>query len=399
MEFPKSNLEWLYDDTIFLTEHGSQAYGTSTPTSDTDYKGVAIPPARYFHGYLERFDQAEFRKPNPDMVIYDIRKFFKLAADCNPSIIEVLFTDERNHVLVNGFGKRLLENRDLFISKKAKHTFSGYAISQLKKIKSHYRWIKNPPKAPPTRDEFGLPERTVIPADQLKAAQSMIRKQIDQWNVPIDELDDAARIAVQERFTEALALIEIGARAELLARLDAESPEYPATIFDEGFNHAVEIVRGASGVNLERISGNLLGFSDNFLELLDQERTYKNRMEEWRSYQNWLATRNATRSELEVKYGYDTKHGMHLVRLIRMGEEILMGKGVIVRRPDADELLAIRNGAWTYEFLLDWADRKLETLERLYQNSTAVPGAPDRPRLDSLCQDLVDRWLDGDTAK
>ncbi len=355
----KSNLGWLATKTIFLTRHGSHAYGTNTPASDEDFKGVAIPPGKYFYGYLERFEQAEFRhqKDGLDAVVYDIRKFFKLAADCNPSIIEVLFTDPDAHVVVTPLGQRLLDNKQLFISKKAKHTFSGYAVSQLKKIKSHYRWLKNPPKEAPDRAKLGLPETTVVPRDQLQAAQAMIRKQVESWtNVPVDELDDAAKIAIQERFTEALAEIQVTS-------------------------------------SLEALAGKKLGFTDNFLELLDKERTWNGIVSEWRGYQTWLETRNASRSVLEAAYGYDTKHGMHLVRLIRMGEEILSGKGVIVKRPDAGELLSIRNGAWSYTTLLQWAEAKLVTLDELYRTSTAVPGAPDRVKLDLLCQDLVEESL------
>ena len=351
----RADIAWLWPRTLFLTAHGSHAYGTNLPTSDHDYKGFALPPRAYFHGYAKRFEQAEF-KGEPDMTVYDIRKFFKLAADCNPSIIEVLFTDPESHQIVHPLGALVLQNRDLFISKKAKFTFSGYAVSQLKKIKTHYKWISNPPKAPPTREEFGLPERTVIPADQLKAAESMIRKQVEHWNVPIDELDDAARIAVQERFIEALALIQVGEE------------------------------------DLEPIAGKLLGFSDNFLELLDQERRYKGRMDEWRSYQNWLATRNEKRSELERLWGYDTKHGMHLVRLMRMGVEIMEGRGVIVKRPDADELLAIRNGLWKYEELLNWAESQEKKLDELYQTSP-LQKAPPVTRLDALLVEVVEKGL------
>lgn len=355
-KLPSSNLPWLQDRTIFLTEHGSQAYGTAMPTSDTDYKGVCIPPAKYFHGYLERFEQFEHHH-TPDLVLYDIRKFFKLAADCNPSIIETLFTDESNHMIRTPLGDKLLKYRDLFVSKKAKHTFSGYAVGQLKRIKGHYRYVTNPIAAPPDRATMGLPESTVIPRDQLQAAQSMIRKKVEAWtNVPVDELDEAAKIAVQERFMEAL----------------------------------VEI-KGAT--ELETLAGKTLGFSSNFLELLDKERQWNQQIAEWRSYQTWLTNRNEARSELERKYGYDTKHGMHLVRLLRMGEEILLGKGVVVRRPDAEELLAIRNGAWTYEQLLEYAESKLLALDELYRTSKAVPGAPDRNRLDMICQELVEEML------
>jgi predicted nucleotidyltransferase len=351
-KFPETNLTWLKSNTIFLTKHGSRAYGTNTPTSDEDFKGVAIAPMSYYYGFANTFEQAQFSEPY-DMVVYDIRKFFKLAADCNPSIIEVLFTDEVDHVRQTHWGHLLVDAREKFLSLKAKHTFSGYAMQQMKRIRAHHNWTFNPPKAAPTRDEFNLPERTVIPADQLKAAQAMIRKQIEEWNVPMDELDDAAKVVVKDRFAEALALIKVGSE------------------------------------DLERVAGKLLGFSDNFLELLDKERGYKGRMEEWRQYQNWKATRNAVRSDLEQKYGYDTKHGMHLVRLMRMGEEILRDGKVIVKRPDADELLSIRNGAWSYEKLMTWAEEKDKTLDELYKTSKALPHSPDRVFLNELCLDII----------
>src|SRR3990167_9060451 len=76
----RGNLEWLPERTVLLTIHGSRAYGLATETSDVDIKGIAVPPKEYFHGFLRRSDQAESK--NPDMTIYDVRKFFQLAADC-----------------------------------------------------------------------------------------------------------------------------------------------------------------------------------------------------------------------------------------------------------------------------------------------------------------------------
>jgi len=388
----RKDIAWLWDRTLFLTAHGSHAYGTSLPTSDHDYKGFCVAPREYFYGYAKRFEQAEF-KGDPDMTVYGIQKFFKLAADCNPSIIEVLFTDSSDHQLVRPLGELVLANRDLFLSRKARHTFSGYAISQLKKIKSHYKWISNPPKAPPVRADYDLPERTVIPADQLKTAQAMIRKQVEHWNVPIDELDDAARIAVQERFIEALALIETGYKNQIIGRL-SEVFHNPANRGEwlQGVGRAMREIREAPGANLERVAGQLLGFSDNFLELLDKERQYKGKMDEWVSYQTWLVNRNEKRSELERKWGYDTKHGMHLVRLMRMGTEILRGEGVKVKRPDAEELLAIRNGLWKYEDLLAWAEAQEKLFEELYVTSP-LPKSPPVLKLDGLLVEVVEKAL------
>lgn len=353
----KSNLLWLRAGTIFLTRHGSHAYGTNIESSDEDYKGVAVPPAKYFLGFVNRFDQAEFRDPNPDMVIYDLRKFMALAADCNPNIIEMLWTDPSDHLLCTKLGERLIEARETFMSRKAKHTFSGYALSQLKRINTHYRWLKNPPKAMPTREEFGLPERTVIPADQLEAAAAAIRKQLDRWSFKdLEEVDEATRIGIVNSMAEALSEMKIGA--------------------DEQF----------------RAAGRLLGYADNFLELLDRERHYNGQKTEWQQYQNWKKTRNPARAELEEKWGYDTKHAGHLVRLLRMCREILTTGKVVVKRPDRDELLAIRNGAWKYEDLVAWATKQDEELT-LVMKESSLPHAPDRNKLDALCQSLVEEAL------
>ena len=77
-------LTWVPQRTIFLTRAGSHAYGLATPESDLDLRGIVIPPKGYFLGFWHRFEQAE--STDPDLVIYDIRKFFHLAAACNPSI-------------------------------------------------------------------------------------------------------------------------------------------------------------------------------------------------------------------------------------------------------------------------------------------------------------------------
>lgn len=137
------HLKWIKDRTILLVRHGSHAYGTNTETSDEDFKGIAIPPKEYFLGSQNRFEQAELHEP--DSVIYEIRKFFTLATECNPNIIEVLHTDPSDHIIVDPIGEIILEHRNDFLSKKIKHTFVGYSVAQLKRIKTHKRWIMNPP--------------------------------------------------------------------------------------------------------------------------------------------------------------------------------------------------------------------------------------------------------------
>ena len=312
----RGNLDWLEKRTVLLVRHGAHAYGLATETSDLDIKGIAIPPKEYFLGFLKRFEQAESKQP--DMSIYDIRKFFQLACDCNPNIIEVLWCDDGDVIQANWIGEAFRHFRASFLSKKARHTFSGYAHAQLKRIKTHKKWLLNPPTHKPERAEFDLPETTVVSKDIMGA---------------IENLEEKGTLDQHE--------IEFG----------------PAVM------HAYQ-----------------------------RERAYHNALREWSQYQNWKANRNPARAEIEAKFGYDTKHAMHLVRLMRMCREILTQGKVIVKRPDREELLAIRNGAWGYDTLIEWAEAQDTEMETLAEKS-ALPHGPDRPYLDSLCKAWVEEFL------
>lgn len=352
------HMKWMEKGTVLLVRHGSHAYGTNTESSDEDFKGVAIPPKQYFLGYTHRFEQAELKAPDDDAVIYDIRKFFNLAADCNPNIIEVLHTDPSDHFVVSPIGQMILDHKNDFLSKKIKHTFLGYSVSQLKRIKTHKRWIMNPPDAPPTRTDLGLPEQTLIPQDQLTAAFAEVQKELDKMQFDfMENLEESTKIEIRNSM------------ASMLAEMKITS--------DEQFGAAARKI----------------GLSDNFISIMQKERQYTSAKREWDQFQNWKKTRNAKRSELEEKFGYDTKHAYHLVRLIRMCREVLTTGKVIVKRPDREELLSIRNGAWTYDQLIDFADREDKELNELYNSTTILPKTPNQVKLDELCVKLVEMHL------
>lgn len=342
------NLTWLKERTILFARHGSHAYGLNTATSDEDFRGVAIPPIQYTCGFLNKFEQVVSKVP--DMVIFDIRKFMGLAADCNPHVIEVLWSEP---MLLTPAGEKLVAARDLFLSRKAKHTFSGYAVAQLRRIQGHYRWLHNPPKAPPTRADLGLTELSPISSNQLDAAFAAVQKKIGEWHIDwLGGVDASTRIAIQDRMA---ALI-----AELGVTKDQEWQAAARTI----------------------------GLDENFIRLLDLERQYKARHMEWNQYQTWLRERNPARAAMEAKFGFDGKYAMHLIRLQRMAIEIVTTGKVIVKRPDREELLAIRNGALKYEELLEMSAKADAELNQRYETSP-LPNAPDRKKIDDLCVELV----------
>lgn len=156
----------VVENLIYLVTHGSRAYGLHRPDSDYDVKGVLVVPNNILFGYTTNFEQSinnqdlhnYLSMKDVDSTVYGLQKFMKLAADCNPNIIEVLWVDDDDVLFQETAGKLLRKHRDLFISLKAKYTFSGYAHAQLKRIETHRRWLLYPPEKAPQRADFGLPD-------------------------------------------------------------------------------------------------------------------------------------------------------------------------------------------------------------------------------------------------
>jgi len=336
--------------TIFSTITGSTAYGTNTPTSDIDIRGIAIPDdVGYYTGFLKHFEQYE--DPTKDTVIYDIRKAFKLISDCNPNMLDLLFTDSKFYQKITPYWERVLDKRDAFLSKKARYTYTGYAFAQLKRIKNHRGYLLNPPKGKPERSDFGLPDRKILSKDGMGGIDWLIAKMLED-SVQYTLLTDAAK--------------------EELSKLN-----YIGLVQSHSFTpEQMELLKTT------------MNFSDGLMQAVFKEKEYENALTKWNSYQSWKNTRNAARSALEEKHGYDTKHAAHLVRLMRMGKEILETGKVQVYRPDREELLAIRNGAWKYEQIEEYAEKMETEIVTAYETSK-LPREPDRPALDELCSDII----------
>jgi uncharacterized protein len=377
--------------THLLTVAGSRAYGIHRPDSDLDLKGVAIPPANHYLGLFDKFEQAD--KPehlhklrdyiqDPELLVlshqkklegtvFEIKKFCALALDCNPNILDVLFCREEDVIYSSLIGEELRENRDMFLSAKAKHTFSGYAMSQLKRIRNHRAWLLHPPKGKPVRADFGLPEKTLVPGDHLAAISAAIQKKLDEWNLTLEGTDAGERIRLRQ---------DIGNFLEDFCKG-----------LPEGLVSEQDRVAGATWLSAART----VGLEDNMIFLLQKEREWSSAQQGWSQYENWKRMRNPDRAALEEKYGYDTKHGAHLVRLLRMGREILEWGEVLVWRgeggaEDADELRAIRAGAWSYDQIVEWAHREDEALNQIYRSGNyAVPKTPNRERVEWRVSEMV----------
>lgn len=286
--------EWI----LFECVTGSQLYGTSTPESDLDIRGVCLPDLRTKLDPFSGFEQQEFT--GEDKVIYELRKFFQLASDCNPNIVELLFISPTHPACLKWSEKweLLFSNKHLFLSNNARFTFTGYAMSQLKRIKTHKKWLDSP-VVQPNRSDFGLDPMPLFAFEKLMAILTSPEEAI------VPELREYAKKEIQ----------------------------------------------------------------------------YKQAADEWKDYKNWMDTRNPKRFALESKYGYDTKHGMHLYRLLGEGIELLTTGNLTFPCKNVDELLEIRNGHVLYDTLLETVgdfQTKIDATESI------LPKKPDLEKLKDL---------------
>jgi len=143
---------WLPTNLCFETVMGSVAYGVSSDESDVDIYGICLPPKEVvfphlageifgFGTQLKRFEQwQEHHVAAMDKVwdfqVFGIVKFFQLAMENNPNVIDSLFTPRRCVLSSTAVGEYIREHRRDFLHKGAWHKFKGYAYSQLNKIRT-----------------------------------------------------------------------------------------------------------------------------------------------------------------------------------------------------------------------------------------------------------------------
>jgi len=147
---------WLPSNVQFETIMGSVAYGVSSDTSDMDVYGWVIPPRDEVFPHL-RGEILGFGKPSKrfevyqehhlidgdalggkgrsyDLTIFGIVKFFALAMENNPNVLDSLFTNTECVLHSTRVGNLVRDNRRRFLHKGAWAKFKGYAYSQLHKI-------------------------------------------------------------------------------------------------------------------------------------------------------------------------------------------------------------------------------------------------------------------------
>lgn len=145
IEFIKKKLKskeynFLYNDAhlnkniMILTVGGSYAYGTNIENSDLDIRGVTLNSKQSLIGIGDTFEQ--FNDSATDTTIYSFNKIIKLLINCNPNVCELLGNKPEHYFYVSPIGREFIDNKNLFLSKKAIYSFGGYANQQLRRLEN-----------------------------------------------------------------------------------------------------------------------------------------------------------------------------------------------------------------------------------------------------------------------
>jgi len=121
---------------IYRCQVGSRAFGLAGDESDDDIRGIYLPPARLHWSLFKLPEQLEFGDEGKDEVYWELEKFLKLALKANPNVLETLWTPLVLHA--DEVAQRLRGMRDAFLTRYLYKTYSGYVLSQFRRMANAY---------------------------------------------------------------------------------------------------------------------------------------------------------------------------------------------------------------------------------------------------------------------
>ena len=340
------------------TISGSKAYGLDTPESDTDTRGVFILPQELFFGF-HYVDQVNSERN--DHVYYEVGKYLKLLAKNNPACIELLFAPQDMVIFRHPLMDRI--KPEFIMSHLCRESFAGYALKQVKRARGLNKKIFNP-----VSTDLPLPIDCchVIQADKTIPAK--------QWLSEHDMVAEYCGLTALPHVRDGYALFYAD---------DCELGQVR-------FNGLFRSDQGKSqDVCLSSIPKGMLPRA----WLVFNKDEYSRRLRDYHEYRNWEQSRNQERYQgtLEHGGGYDAKNLMHTFRLLRMAKEIADTGRPQIRRPDRDELLAIKAGRFAYEDLMAQAASELESIEEGFALSK-LQVEPDVGQIERWAIEIRKAW-------
>lgn len=121
---------------MFLTIGGSHAYGTNVEGSDVDIRGVALNSNEDLLGLGEFEHHVDTAT---DTTVFSFNKAAKLLCSGNPNMLEQLGNVDELVIDYHPTTRLLMENKNLFLSKRVIYSFGGFAGKLIKEEDAKWR--------------------------------------------------------------------------------------------------------------------------------------------------------------------------------------------------------------------------------------------------------------------
>ena len=376
---------------LLLVVRGSHTYGTNVETSDTDYAGVFIQSIEDIlgNGYKEQINDDK-----NDIVIYEIKRFLNLLASNNPTVLELLNTPEDCIIYKHTVFEEVLKNREKFITKICAKSFGGYGKMQIQKAKGQNKkqnWEKDKVTRKDVLDFVYVIEGSKsIPWKKWNSDKGFEENFCGVVNVPNARdvyavyFDKIAYSCFSEALPDNLREYQKNIQNDKNEPMGFGYKGLVKTTVADAIMEAANVGQNIAESNALRLSSIPKG-EKAICNIYYNKDGYSQHCKEYKEYQDWLENKNEARWVDVKSHGQkiDGKNMMHSKRLMSMAREIAEGKGINVRRDDAEYLISIRRGAIDLQTLIDEVESEIVEIDKIFEESD-LPDSVDQKFVDEL---------------
>ena len=381
-------------------KRGSHMYHLNTETSDEDFGGVFFCPKKMLLGLRGRYEE-QVSDSKSDVVFYEFGRWLELLLKSNPTVLEGLFAPEDCIVgEVHPAVRKILDNRELFLSKECFKTFYGYAVSQISKARGLNKKIVNPVTERKDILDFcyTFNDQGSLPIKKFLAENGLDQKYCGLVNIPNMSDGDSSIYGVYYDFAAYFKFENIDWARDWYNGNSPYKKFFPSVseqlsiqkrIEDKEFFHYGGIVHPdeIEKSNTVRLSSVPKGEKP-ICFMAYNKNGYMRHCRDYKDYKEWEKNRNPVRYESNLGHNYDAKNVMHCMRLVRMAKELAQGKGFnVVRTWDRDYLLDIRNHKFEYEDVMAQLEKEKLEMEEAIKSCT-LPERVDFDKVNDLLYDV-----------
>jgi hypothetical protein len=320
--------------TLLKALAGSNAYGLATEHSDEDFRGVFVAHKKDFF----KLDfQKEVSDETNDQSYFELSKFSELLQKSNPTILEMLSYPEKNIREIHpSFNLFTSEN---WLSMRAKDSYMGYALSQVRKAYGLKKRI-NLPDEEKSLDHFDFME--IIKDGEVSSFKKFIKQNENLSVTPV--MDDLNLYSLWKCADSSLT-------------------------FDD-----------KNGFSAFKKGEELVGY------LRYRKSEYGKYLKEYKSYFKWKTDQE--NQEILISGGeYDGKFLMHAFRLLYTVKDIAEKGELILVRPEREFLLKVRNHEFQYGELINKSEDLIQEVREAFKK-TDLPENIDEEKVKSISAEI-----------